>query len=373
MKVNYDGTDFFFTAGELGLYFDIENTLERACYSETEGQTGIFGGLSAVFYPREAVWAQTALCYDKETVTAALEKKLSGHDTLPADARVSFDKEAGAFLISPDRPGRKADIGQTADEIINRLLANDLTEINAEFAAQNADVKTEDLEYITAVIGEYTAEASKSESENANLSLICSLADGCIVGPGETFSLNRLMVEPDDSAYAEDVKGGGADLFAGALYNAALLAGMEIAERSCHPLPDHLPLGLDADFILNEKNLKIKNSSDYPIYISASLDTASKTITVRLFGEPSADGEIEIVTEITEIAPKTDLIVYTEDLPPCETEITVPSRIGYDVKVYRNFLINGELERVELISNDIYEPVRGTVSVGANVSPADAK
>ncbi len=114
-----------------------------------------------------------------------------------------------------------------------------------------------------------------------NLALVRSRLDGVTMRPGELFSFWRLVGQPDEAhgfkvasnfiggklGFAE---GGGICQLTSALYNAALLAGLDILERHAHSIDAYgpsryVPLGRDATVVYGYKDLQFWNATAVPM------------------------------------------------------------------------------------------------------------
>src|SRR2546430_12219772 len=115
------------------------------------------------------------------------------------------------------------------------------------------------------------------ENKMHNLALVQSRLDGVTLRRGELFSFWRLVGQPDEAhgfkvasnfidgrvAFAE---GGGICQLTSALYNAALLAGLDILERHAHSIDAYgpgryVPLGRDATVVYGYKDLQFRNAT----------------------------------------------------------------------------------------------------------------
>lgn len=145
----------------------------------------------------------------------------------------------------------------------------------------------------TNTLGTKTTSLSGSNSNRkANVTLATSTINGYILLPGETFSFNDFVGDTTiDKGYAyaggyeggEQVQtpGGGVCQVSTTLYNAALLAGIEITERYCHSMPvTYVPRGMDAAVSYGAKNLKITNNLNVPIKIVGTVSGSSVTFSI---------------------------------------------------------------------------------------------
>lgn len=127
-----------------------------------------------------------------------------------------------------------------------------------------------------------------------NIALACAQVDGLVLKPGETLSFNQRMglvrqqFRPGKSILAGRYvfsKGGGYCQVATALYNAFLLAGLPVLERSHHshydPDEAYVPAGLDAA-VSSYSDLKLGNDTAGPLTLRVRKEGV--TVLVELCG-----------------------------------------------------------------------------------------
>lgn len=116
-----------------------------------------------------------------------------------------------------------------------------------------------------------------------NIRLAAKALDGILLVPGARFSFNRSVGERtaaagykealviSEDAYVPGI-GGGVCQVSSTLYNAALLAHLEILERHVHSLPvSYVPSGKDATVSYPYLDLKFRNSLDTSLIIRSSV------------------------------------------------------------------------------------------------------
>ncbi len=161
-------------------------------------------------------------------------------------------------------------------------------------AAAYGDTLTFPLEYVAPeVMGEATyyqdvlgyceTKHTTNENRNTNLRLICETLDGFILQPGEEFSFNGVVGERTKEkgympapAYSGDrlvdSVGGGVCQGSTTLYNAVLLADLEVVNRVCHGAKvSYVKLGLDASVNWGTTDFQFRNNFNFPIKIQAEL------------------------------------------------------------------------------------------------------
>lgn len=143
-----------------------------------------------------------------------------------------------------------------------------------------------------------------------NLALVRSRLDGVTLEPGDLFSFWRL-VGPPDQAHGFKVasnfiggrlgfaEGGGICQLTGALYNAALIAGLDILERHAHSIdaygPDrYVPLGRDATVVYGHKDLQFRNATNVPMTLRIRIDPTQVEAAFRAPRRPFTDVCIDV-------------------------------------------------------------------------------
>lgn len=163
-------------------------------------------------------------------------------------------------------------------------------------------------------LGSYSTDYSSSDSNRAaNVARSASLINGKVLAPGEVFSYNDTVgdrtVENGFYTAKEYVNGqsvdgigGGTCQVSSTLYSAVLYADMGIVHRENHMMSvGYLPLGQDATVAYGSVDFKFKNTSDYPIKISAY--TSGGKITVSILGtqwEPAREVKLKHSTSYSD-------------------------------------------------------------------------
>jgi vancomycin resistance protein VanW len=135
---------------------------------------------------------------------------------------------------------------------------------------------------------DYPGQEHLGEAKRHNQRLLANRLEGTVIAPGEVFSLWRLAGRPTASAgYAEaaalkngmlvsDV-GGAICLLSTVVFNAALLAGMEIHERWCHSVDSYgerryFELGRDAAIEYGYRDLRFRNPHPYAVRLTFQVE-----------------------------------------------------------------------------------------------------
>jgi vancomycin resistance protein YoaR len=128
--------------------------------------------------------------------------------------------------------------------------------------------------------------------------------NGTLLSPNETFSLNKTVGERTQArgyrttiifknGYKVAGLGGGVSQVTGTLFNAALLAGLPLVTYRTHSRPvAYLPIGRDATVAWGGFDMKFKNNTPAPIYISYRI--RGNRATATLFGAKEAKKDVRI-------------------------------------------------------------------------------
>lgn len=147
------------------------------------------------------------------------------------------------------------------------------------------------------VLGTYTTSYSTKQTNRCtNIRLSATAINGTVLSPGETFSFNTVVGQRTtargykeahvflDGQVTEGV-GGGICQVSSTLFNAAMLADMQIMTRVNHGLPvSYVPAGRDATVSWGGPEFKFKNPYAYPVKITAGYDSVKGTITLSILG-----------------------------------------------------------------------------------------
>lgn len=133
----------------------------------------------------------------------------------------------------------------------------------------------------------------KDEHRVNNIKLAAEDLDGTVIKSGEVFSFNGAVGRRTKEKGYEEAPifvngekdkgvGGGVCQVSTTLYNAAIKAELEIIERHRHSREvSYVPEGKDAAVVYNSKDLRFKNTKDYPIEIRISVSEDEIEVTLN--------------------------------------------------------------------------------------------
>lgn len=231
-----------------------------------------------------------------------------------------------------------------------------------------------------------TSYASSAAGRKNNAKLALSQFNGMIIEPGQEVGFNKITGDktPErgyqiakiilDGVFVEGY-GGGACQSSTTLYNALLLADLEILEVHPHSLPiSYVPLAFDAMVSEGYADLRFKNNLNFPIYIKTWGD--NEKIYVNIYGEPLPENlEIKRVSEFVKTIPhEGDMIIkdtkgeYSDKITYAGEYLRIKTpQEGYQAKGYICYYENDQLIEKKLIRNESYRPQKGIVMEGTAI------
>jgi len=217
--------------------------------------------------------------------------------------------------------------------------------------------------YVTALQG-------RTPSQVHNLTLAARRVNGTVLQPNQVFSFVKQVgpwtadmgyVRAPVSYDGELVRdwGGGVCQTSTTLYNAALLAGLEIVERHHHHWPArYAPLGRDAAVAYSDIDLKFRNLLPAPVRIAAKVEGDKLVCRVLSVHKPAYRVVIEShVRSVTRPGQ-----IFLAGSGGVRTKIVNRGHPGFSVATYRRF-IDGKQSKRELISEDSYPVMNRVVRV----------
>ncbi|MFQ6098425.1 MAG: VanW family protein [Armatimonadota bacterium] len=223
------------------------------------------------------------------------------------------------------------------------------------------------------VLAEYaTTLRGRSATQKHNAALAARALDGRVIQPERAFSYNEAVGPwTADRGYKRApvsydgellmAWGGGVCQTSTTLYNAAMLAGLEVVERHRHAWPPrYVAPGRDAAVAYPTIDLVLRNPYPWPVRLSVGV--RGDSLVARVLGRENLPAAISVREELRSVVRPDDVLVVGDG----EGDHRVVSRghFGFDVAVYRTFRRDGRLLRCELISADHYPARNRVVMVG---------
>ena len=274
------------TLGTPGMGVDINQLFDEILDAYAMGEFLIKkDAVSADMVPElpdlQAIYEEVSI----EPVNATVD--MSTFDPIPGSYGYDFDIEEARTLMET------ADFGETF-QVSMRYVEPEILE---------AEVLFRD------VLGAFQTKHTDNKNRNTNLKLACQAINDVILMPGETFSFNNCLGERTaEKGYKSagtivgneivNSIGGGICQISSTLYNCALLADLQIVDRSNHAMPvNYVDYGLDATVSWGYPDFKFKNSTNFPIKLKA--EVSGGYVKMEILGTDEKDYYIEMEFEIS--------------------------------------------------------------------------
>lgn len=194
---------------------------------------------------------------------------------------------------------------------INELFKNGAKsgEVSVETTTEKPKHKMDEVKNNVQLIGKFSTVSTNGYNANCNMATALAAIDGTIVDPGKIFSFNECTGDsnlPENGYLSASVImneqyvpgiGGGICQAATTIYNAMVLSGMGVEERANHFYTSvYVYGGLDATIDYPNLDLKMKNTTDYQIFVHTWMDGV--TLNCEIYGfQPSEWDEIRTESE----------------------------------------------------------------------------
>lgn len=316
--------------------------------------------------------------FDNSAVEMFINTECKKYDENVAES--SIRRENGEFIISEGKEGETVSLSDSLVFITDNLYSyytQGISEVQLPVIMSSPEGQYEQLALIKDLLGTYTTSFSTSGSNrSANVTNGCEKINGTLLYPGEEFSAYQTISPfTSDNGYylagsysngqVVESFGGGICQVTSTLYNAVLLAELEVTERNNHSMiVTYVPKSSDAAIAESSgKDFKFVNNTEYPIYIEGY--TENKKITFNIYGVETRpeSHKVEYVSEVLSETIPDDVLVANSSAA-IGSFSSSPRHIGYTARLWKVVYENGEEVSREVINNSRYSPSPKTVSVG---------
>ncbi len=302
----------------------------------------------------------------------------------------SLVKSGNTFTVSNGQVGYQINVEESATAIKN-YIQNEWNHSDGTVALVIEEDQplgsAEELSQVTDVLGQFTTSYSTSgTARSANIDNGCSLINGTTLYPGEEFSvLDTITPFTEANGYypagsylngvvVESI-GGGICQVSTTLYNAVLLAELDVTERYNHSMIiSYVDPSMDAAIAENGgKNFKFVNNTDYPIYIEGY--TQNKQITFVIYGKETRDSNrtVSYESEVLETTQPSADQINADASQAFGTITTQSAHIGYKAQLWKIVTVNGVEESREVVNSSTYKMVPKIITVGTATGDVEAQ
>ena len=313
-------------------------------------------------------------------------------DKQAVDAKMDFNpNRIPVFKFTNEQIGYKVDKDKLYLSILNELENSNTITLEVKPEILTPKTKLSDLKPLSNKLSSFsTSFETSSESRKHNIRKSLECFNGMVLEPYKEYSFNQTTKRRTEAngyktaniivneEYVEGV-GGGVCQTSTTMYNALLLAGVEILEVHPHSLQSgYVMAGFDAMVNYGSSDLRWKNNTNSPIFIKTY--TTNSKVYVEIFGKKTNNISLKRVNELVKTlkAPQDKVIVdvdgeyqdkvYYED----ESFYKQYPKDGCVYKSYLEFWENGKMIDKKKIRTQTYKPVQGVKIVGYHTRPENS-
>jgi vancomycin resistance protein VanW len=380
--LSYNSATFRIEPENIDYIIDPESTADAAWQVGREGS--LLMRLKNIRTARIEGWSiPIKIKYNENKLDTIIEHLQETVNKPPHNATVSL-RTGG---IVPEVEGCEIDVAALKELIVTAINQTNISTIALPVKLIYPEITTTELARngIKELVSVYTTVFNTEDSNRtANVKLSAQKINGKLLYPGQLFSYNDTVGPREKSqGFKEAMEiingefvpgvGGGVCQVSSTLYNAVLMAGLNIVERANHSKPlSYVELGRDATVVYNALDFKFVNNSSAPVMIMA--ETVGNKLNVGIFGQRALDKTIEIVSVDQQVIQPATIKKADPSLLPGESKVEKQGKPGYEVTVIRIIRDNSgkELKR-EILSRDRYAPDNTVIKTGPSSKPVQSE
>lgn len=324
---------------------------------------------------------------DEKAVKKTLSEKLPRLKNAAQDATIT--RQNGQFVITEGKAGKKIAVAESIDMIRDYLNQEwkdgAAKKVELHTVVEEPGVTKEQLSQIQSALGTFSTYFGRGKSNREkNIINATSRINGIVLMPGEILSASEAMGKTTEEngyfaagSYLDgevvDSVGGGVCQVSTTLYNAVLLAELEITERWSHSmLVDYVKPSMDAAIAEGYKDLKFKNNTDAPVYIEGIIKNGNVVFTI--YGkETRAEGrKVSYESEeLSRTAAKKKFVASNDAVGTLK--VSVAGHDAVKAKLWKIVTENGVEVSRKVMNNSSYQTSAATYKVGTGTDNAEAK
>ncbi|MGC8861669.1 MAG: VanW family protein [Armatimonadota bacterium] len=364
------------TLAELGARVDVAGAVERAMAVGRSGN--LFQRAICTLTP----WGggkrfSAGLLVDESHVRRIIDGLARHVDRPHRDARLRVVD--GRLDVLPEGCGVKLN-REAGVRTVQRALCRGLAVVAIPVEVDKPDVTAADAARIDTLLSRFTTWFNPAKrGRTHNLRLAANALNGIILKPGMQFSTNetigpRLTSRGFQTAQIfangrlEEGLGGGVCQVSSTLYNAVLLAGLKVLERSHHSrLVPYVPAGRDATVAYGLIDFRFQNTNSAPIGLITTVKDSR--LTVDIYGSAADKKDVKVYTSQSRWIPAGTQTLTDPSLPSGVRKLVEKGSSGVSVVVYRKITYPDGKTVTEVVFRDRYLPQNAVLVVGSGPKP----
>ncbi|MGL4911191.1 MAG: VanW family protein [Romboutsia sp.] len=316
IHIEYNEKKWDISPEDIGLDYNIDKSIKEA-YEYTRGEDNIKKMFNLSF--KEPYIVKLHASYNEAKLSEILIEICKEINIGVVQATINI-KDSSQVLTTDSKKGIEVEIIKLKEAIYDMIDKKNIKKIELPINIIEPKVKTEDVKSVDTILGQYSTSFYDHSSRGSNIHVAAKSTSDILLMPGEIFSYNKTTGARTWSNGYKSAKvivggkyvngeGGGVCQVSTTIYNAALLAGMEIKEVHNHTFTSHYaPRGKDAAVSYGYTDFKFRNPYSHPIYIKNISNNGS--ITSKIYGCSQDRERIYIRTEEKYDENKIDVKTY---------------------------------------------------------------
>ena len=388
LKIVYNDKSWSYNESDFQIKTNIHTIIDNAY--KTNHKKGFFNKKNTIKKAKKMGFSpEVIINYSFLGINEKIEKICSEIEYNAIDSQISYNTKTNNFEISTSKNGILVNKEKLYNDIVSQIQNNNNLLINIETSYTQPNITEEMLKKATIKQASFSTSYINSNSDRKNnIRIATQTLNGYCIKPNEEFSFNNALgIRSTEKGYkqANIIKdgsfvkgvGGGVCQVSTTLYNALLLANIDVTEVHKHSLPiSYVKPALDAMVSWNSADLKFTNTTELPIFIVSNCD--GKTINFSIYGDTKSPNlEIKTSTEIVKtishngdkIIPDTNGIYSDKIMFKGEFYRTKYPKDGYEAKAYLEYYIDGKFSHKKQIRHSLYEAQQGIVYEGCEILP----
>lgn len=306
IHIKYVSKNWTIYPQDINLDYNIDKSLQKAySYTRSDDKKENLKRIFNLTF-KEQYNIELIATYDEVALSKLIEdiSREINREVKQASIQVT---EGSQILKTPSKEGIEVDVVKLKEEIYSMIDKKDIKEIDLPTRIIKPTITTKDVESVNTILGQYSTSFNNNTPRGSNIHVAGQSTSDILIMPGEVFSYNKSTGARTWSNGYKIAKvivggryvngeGGGVCQVSTTIYNAALLAGMEIEEVHNHTFASrYAPRGKDAAVSYGYTDLKFKNSFSHPIYIKNIVSNGA--ITSKIYGCKQDKEKLYIRTE----------------------------------------------------------------------------
>ncbi len=305
ITIKYENLSWTIKPGDINLNYNIDKAIDNALlYTKTESRTKNLKRSINLLKNRYdislyATYNEIYLSDIINKIDNKIRKKVK-------EATISID-DTLKVTTTKSEDGVEVDVVKLKEIIYDMIDKKNIEDVYLPTKIIKPNINTSDVESIDTVLGQYSTRFNNYTSRGANIGLASKSSSDILIMPNDIYSYNKATGPRTWNNGYKTAKvivggkyingeGGGVCQVSSTIYNASLLAGLDIQEVHNHTYPSrYVQRGRDSSVAYGYIDLKIRNNLSHPIYIKNIVKNG--VITSKIYGSKLDKSRIYIKTD----------------------------------------------------------------------------